>query len=108
MKFKIHWLSGAGEPTIVEGPTIAEAMMLAGFGGGIVNVINWYEEIKEEEEGILEFLHNLQGDNMRKLTMKQVRKNRMKAFVDVLNCWYVNQHLLDPKYACYLSLIVER
>jgi hypothetical protein len=45
---------------------------------------------------------------MRKLTMKQIRKDRMRAFVEVLNCWYVNQHLLDPKHACYLSLIVER
>jgi hypothetical protein len=45
MKFKIHWLTG--EPTIVEGPTIAQAMMLAGFGGGITAAIDWYEELKE-------------------------------------------------------------
>ncbi len=45
---------------------------------------------------------------MRKLTRKQIRKDRMRALTEVLNCWYANPHLLDAKYACYLSLFVER
>lgn len=45
---------------------------------------------------------------MKKLTMKQIRKIKMKAFVYVLNCWYANPNLLTPKHACRLSLMVER
>jgi len=58
--------------------------------------------------GTLAFFGMKEFNGMRKLTRKQIRKDRMRAFVEVLNCWYVNQHLLDPKHACYLFLIVER
>ena len=40
--FKLHWLHGDTE--IIKGNTIAEAFMLAGYGGGAIRALDWYEE----------------------------------------------------------------
>jgi hypothetical protein len=40
--FKLHWLHGDTE--FVKGNTIAEAFMLAGYGGGAIRALDWYEE----------------------------------------------------------------
>lgn len=47
-QFKLHWLN-SDEPEVVEGPTIAEAMTLAGYGNGAVRALDHYEEIKNAE-----------------------------------------------------------
>ncbi len=47
-KFRLHWLTGKKE--IVRGPSIEEACMLAGYGGGAIRALDWYEEIDEDEE----------------------------------------------------------
>jgi len=46
--FKIHWYTG-GE-TVVHGNTIGEALMLAGYGGGIARVIDYWEEVVDDCE----------------------------------------------------------
>ena len=45
---------------------------------------------------------------MKKLTMKQIRKIRLKAVTYILNSWYTHPDLLTPKHASYLSVMVER
>lgn len=42
--FRIHWLDGT--TTDVTGTDIADAFMRAGYGGGAVNAIDYYEELK--------------------------------------------------------------
>jgi len=46
-RFRLHWLSGDTEVT--EGHNIAHAFSRAGYGGGAIRALDWYEEIKEEE-----------------------------------------------------------
>lgn len=43
--FILHWLDGSSEE--VHGNTIQEAFVNAGYGGGSINVLDWYEEKKE-------------------------------------------------------------
>lgn len=45
-KFRLHWLSGKNED--VEGYDIADAFRRAGYGGGAINALDYYEEIKEK------------------------------------------------------------
>jgi len=40
--FKLHWLGGRTET--IKGKSIADAFMLAGYGGGASNALDWYEE----------------------------------------------------------------
>lgn len=44
-KYRLHWLSGSTE--IVEGSDIADACRRAGYGGGAISALDYYEEIKE-------------------------------------------------------------
>lgn len=44
--FKLHWLDGSIE--LVYGNTIAEAFTLAGYGGGALAALDYYEEVKEK------------------------------------------------------------
>ena len=46
-KFVLYWLSG--EQQIVEGHDIADAFRRAGYGGGAVRALDYYEEIKQEK-----------------------------------------------------------
>jgi len=50
-KFLLRWKPGAGSDCVVEGDTIEEAMMLAGYSGGAVRALDYYEEVKENEDG---------------------------------------------------------
>jgi len=43
-KFELHWLSGDVE--IISGYDIADAFMKAGYGGGSMNALDYYKEIK--------------------------------------------------------------
>jgi hypothetical protein len=43
-----------------------------------------------------------------KITMKQVRKERQRAMVELLNCWYRFEEQQDPKFRCFLHLLAER
>ena len=47
-KFRLHWLTGCKE--IVEGNDIASAMTHAGYGGGAIKALDWYEEINPSEQ----------------------------------------------------------
>lgn len=47
--FKLHWLHGDTE--VIKGNTIAEAFMLAGYGGGAIRALDWYEECAAEHYG---------------------------------------------------------
>lgn len=40
-KFTIYWLHG--ESSVVSGPTIEQAFASAGYGGGAVNAVDWYD-----------------------------------------------------------------
>ena len=42
-QFKLYWLDGTTE--IIEGYSIANAFMRAGYGAGAVKALDWYEEI---------------------------------------------------------------
>ena len=44
--FLLHWL-GSDDIEEVNGESISEAFMLAGYGGGAINALDWYEEITE-------------------------------------------------------------
>lgn len=46
--FKLHWLTGRTEE--ISGETISEAMMLAGYGGGAVRALDYYEEVKQPKK----------------------------------------------------------
>ncbi len=48
-KFKLHWLCEPKEQ-IVEGYDIADAFRRAGYGGGAINALDWYEEMPAESE----------------------------------------------------------
>ena len=43
-EFKLHWLGGDTET--VNGSTIADAFMRAGYGGGAMGALDWWEEVK--------------------------------------------------------------
>jgi hypothetical protein len=47
-KFKLHWLGGDTE--IVEGNTIADAFARAGYGGGAIRALDWFEPLKENKD----------------------------------------------------------
>ncbi len=42
-KFKLYWLGGSTE--VIEGSDIADAFRRAGYGGGAINALDYYEEI---------------------------------------------------------------
>lgn len=49
-KFKLHWLTGQTEivsaiDTGDQHQTLANAMMQAGYGGGILSVLDYWEEL---------------------------------------------------------------
>lgn len=44
--FILHWLTG--KPEIVKGNDIADAVRKAGYGGGALRALDYYEEVKEE------------------------------------------------------------
>ena len=46
-RFRLYWLDGKTE--IVEGDGPADAMNRAGYGGGAVRALDYYEEINEED-----------------------------------------------------------
>ena len=46
--FILHWLGGSNET--VKGYTISDAFMKAGYGGGAIRALDWYEEVKTTEE----------------------------------------------------------
>lgn len=43
-KFVLYWLDGKTET--VEGSDIADAFRRAGYGGGAIRALDWFEEIK--------------------------------------------------------------
>jgi len=43
-----------------------------------------------------------------RLTMRQVRKSRQKAMVEMLNCWYKFEECQSDKFRCFLHLLAER
>jgi hypothetical protein len=45
-KFRLHWLTGGKET--IEGHDIADAFRRAGYGGGALNALDYYEEIKRD------------------------------------------------------------
>ena len=47
-KFILHWLTGRTEQ--VEGTDIADAFCHAGYGGGAIAALDYYEEIETEGE----------------------------------------------------------
>ena len=47
-KFILHWKDGQDET--VEGPDIAVACMRAGYSGGAISALDYYDEVKEESE----------------------------------------------------------
>lgn len=44
--FILHWLTG--DPETAKGNDIADAFRRAGYGGGAISVLDYYEEIKGE------------------------------------------------------------
>ena len=47
-KFRLHWRTGKAED--VEGPDIATAMMRAGYGGGAIKALDYWEKVEDEGE----------------------------------------------------------
>lgn len=47
--FRLHWLHG--EKSVVSGEDIADAFRQAGYGGGALGALDYYEPIKDEERG---------------------------------------------------------
>jgi hypothetical protein len=43
-RFKLHWIGGDTE--IVDGTDIADAFRRAGYGGGAIRALDWYEELE--------------------------------------------------------------
>lgn len=43
--FILHWLDGSKEK--IRGTSIADAFRNAGYGGGAINALDWYEEVKK-------------------------------------------------------------
>lgn len=48
-KFKLHWLGGEPKEEIVRGTDIADAFRRAGYGGGAIRALDYYEEIKDDK-----------------------------------------------------------
>ena len=44
--YKLHWLTGQVE-IIHGGNSISEAFAIAGYGGGAIRALDWYEECAE-------------------------------------------------------------
>jgi len=42
-KFKLYWLDGKEE--VVEGTSIADAFMRAGYGNGAIRALDYYEQL---------------------------------------------------------------
>jgi hypothetical protein len=45
-KFLLHWLDGKTEEA--SGVSIADAFRRAGYGGGAIRALDYYEEVKED------------------------------------------------------------
>lgn len=43
-KFMLYWLDGKSEE--VQGESISDAFRRAGYGGGAIQALDWYKEIK--------------------------------------------------------------
>lgn len=43
-KFKLYWLNGQTE--VVSGSDIGDAFRRAGYGGGAIHALDWWEEVK--------------------------------------------------------------
>lgn len=50
--FVLHWLDGTTER--VSGPSIGTAFALAGYGGGAIDALDYYEEIDDKSADVLE------------------------------------------------------
>ena len=50
--FVLHWLDGTAER--VSGPSIETAFALAGYGGGAINALDYYEEVDDTSADVLE------------------------------------------------------
>lgn len=46
--FILHWLDGSTER--VTGPTISSAFAMAGYGGGAISALDFYEEVNESSQ----------------------------------------------------------
>lgn len=44
-KFILHWLDGSTQE--INGTSISDAFMRAGYGGGAIRALDWYEEVKK-------------------------------------------------------------
>jgi hypothetical protein len=49
--YRFYWLTGKVE--IHKGRNPAEALTLAGYGGGAVRALDYYEEVKEGEKDVI-------------------------------------------------------
>ena len=47
-RFKLHWLDGS--TTIVNGYDIKDAFTMAGYGGGAVRALDYWEEIENKKD----------------------------------------------------------
>lgn len=43
-KYRLHWLDGSTE--VVTGYSISDAFMKAGYGGGAIYALDYYEEVE--------------------------------------------------------------
>ena len=43
-EFRLHWFDGSTE--IIKGNSIADAFMKAGYSGGAIAALDWWEEAK--------------------------------------------------------------
>ena len=50
--FVLHWLDGTTER--VSGPSIGTAFALAGYGGGAIDALDYYEEVDDKSADVLE------------------------------------------------------
>lgn len=53
-------------------------------------------------------IFNYEQPSTKKLTMKQVRKERQKALTAMLNFWYRHEQFTTPKFLCFLHMIADR
>lgn len=44
----LHWVDGKEE--IVRGHSISDAFMKAGYGGGAINALDYYEEVNDKRK----------------------------------------------------------
>ncbi len=48
-KYKLYWMI-AGKTEIVEGVNIVDAFTRAGYSAGAIHALDWFEEVKEDEQ----------------------------------------------------------